>query len=256
MGIPTASPAPKVTFENWPYPRRCAHRGAGKLAPENTLAAFRHGASFGYRLFEFDAKLSADGVAILMHDPTLERTSNGQGRVASKTFGELAQLDAGSWHSPTFAGEGIPSLERVLRWLGANACLANIEIKPCPGKEAETGAAIALEARRLARLFAHPPLLTSFSEVALQFAREAAPELPRGLLCTTLPKDWIARCKALGCVIIEPHFAQLSKEMIEEAHAHQLRVATYTVNDATVAEQLARWGLDVLITDAVDIITP
>jgi glycerophosphoryl diester phosphodiesterase len=256
MGLPKTASASLVSFDNWPYRKRCAHRGAGKLAPENTLAAFRHGAGLGYRMFEFDAKLSADGVVLLMHDPTLERTSNGQGRVAGKTFGELSQLDAGSWHSPAFAGESIPSLERVARWLNANRCLANIEIKPCPGRETETGAAIALEARRLFEGQEIPPLLTSFSESALEAARQAAPELPRGLLVNQLPKDWVARCKRLDCVVIDPHFSQLSREMIALAHAEGLRVATYTVNEVELAERFSGWGLDILITDIVDHIKP
>jgi glycerophosphoryl diester phosphodiesterase len=256
MGLPKSVPPSLVRFEAWPYPKRCAHRGAGKLAPENTLAAFRHGASFGYKMFEFDAKLSGDGVAMLMHDPTLERTTNGVGRVAGKTFGELAQLDAGSWHSAGFAGESIPSLEKIARWMNANQCLANIEIKPCPGREAETGAAIALEARRLFAGQSIPPLLSSFSEIALDAAREAAPELPRGLLVTKLPSDWVARCKRLGCVAIDPHFSELSREVIALAHAEGLRVASYTVNDVELAERLSGWGLDVLITDMVDRIKP
>ncbi len=241
-----------VSFDRWPYLKRCAHRGAGKLAPENTLAALRHGASFGYRFFEFDAKLSGDGVAMLMHDDTLERTSNGAGRVAGKSFGELSQLDAGGWHSPAFAGEGIPSLARIVRWILANGGQANIEIKPCPGREAETGAAIALEARALFAGQGVPPLLTSFSEIALEAARAAASELPRGLLCEELPVDWVARCKALGCLVIDPHYGQLSRQMITQAHAEGLRVATYTVNDPAVAERLMSWGLDILITDLVD----
>ncbi len=256
MGLPKPASTTPVRFDAWPYPKRCAHRGAGKLAPENTLAAFRHGAGFGYKMFEFDAKLSADGVALLMHDPTLERTSNGQGRVAGKNFGELSQLDAGSWHSPAFAGESIPSLERVVRWLNANRCLANIEIKPCPGRDAETGAAIALEARRLFAGQDVPPLLTSFSEAALEAAGQVAPELPRGLLVDQLLGDWVARCKRLGCVAIDLHFSQLSREVIALAHAEGLRVATYTVNDVELAERFRGWGLDVLITDMVDRIKP
>lgn len=256
MGLPKPAPPTPVRFDTWPYPKRCAHRGAGKLAPENTLAAFRHGAGFGYRMFEFDAKLSADGVALLMHDPTLERTSNGRGRVAGKSFGELSQLDAGSWHSPAFAGESIPSLERIARWLNANHCVANIEIKPCPGREAETGAAIALEARHLFAGRDIPPLLTSFSEAALEAARQAASELPRGLLVNQLPGDWVARCKRLSCVAIDSHFSQLSREMIALAHAEGLRVAAYTVNDVELAERFTGWGLDVLITDIVDHIKP
>ncbi len=256
MGLPKPASKSLVSFDAWPYPKRCAHRGAGKLAPENTLAAFRHGASFGYKMFEFDAKLSGDGVALLMHDPTLERTSNGLGRVAGKTFGELSQLDAGSWHSAAYAGETIPSLEAIARWLNANHCLANIEIKPCPGRDAETGAAIALEAQRLFAGQSIPPLLSSFSELALEAARQAVPELPRGLLVNQLSSDWVARCKRLECVAIDPHYSQLSREMIALAHAEGLRVATYTVNDLEMAERLTSWGLDVLITDIVDRIKP
>src|SRR3954454_10260197 len=104
-------------MQAWPYPRWIAHRGAVKLARENTLAAFRLGASHGYRMFECDAKLSADGVPFLMHDSTLERTTNGLavlGQGASVTAGDhpwsaLSQLDAGSWHSRAFAGEPLPT---------------------------------------------------------------------------------------------------------------------------------------------------
>ncbi|HKP65683.1 MAG TPA: glycerophosphodiester phosphodiesterase family protein, partial [Casimicrobiaceae bacterium] len=88
----------------WPYARFCAHRGAGKLAPENTLAAFRLGYEHGYRMAEFDVKLSADGVAFLLHDDTLDRTTNRKGRADALTWRELALVDAGTWHSPTYAG--------------------------------------------------------------------------------------------------------------------------------------------------------
>ena len=115
----------------WSYPSHCAHRGAGKLAPENTLAAIRHGAGLGYRMFEFDVKLSSDGALVLMHDPMVERTTDGRGRVASFTLGELARLDAGGWHSPAYAGEGVPTLARVAHWLRANECnsLSNVHDK-------------------------------------------------------------------------------------------------------------------------------
>ena len=117
----------------WPYPRLVAHRGAGKLAPENTMAAFRLGASFGYRAFEFDVKLWSDGRRFLLHDAALERTTSGQGRADALTLGELAMLDAGSWHGPAFAGEGLPTLTGVLRYMQANRFAVNIEIKPTPG---------------------------------------------------------------------------------------------------------------------------
>ena len=184
----------------WPYPRAIAHRGAGKLAPENTLAAFRHGAPFGYRMFEFDVKLSGDGVAVLLHDATLNRTTNGHGRLDALTLGQIAQLDAGSWHSPAYAGEPVPTLAAIARYLRANGYLANIEIKPVPGAEWRTGAAVALDARTLWADADVPPLLSSFSEEALAAARDAAPELPRALLLDKLPGDWLDRLRALDCV--------------------------------------------------------
>ena len=87
----------------WPYPRWIAHRGAGKLAPENTLAAFRLGAAHGYRAFECDVKLSADEVPFLMHDAALERTTDGSGTAGDQPGSQLSQRDAGSWHGRAFA---------------------------------------------------------------------------------------------------------------------------------------------------------
>lgn len=245
-----------MSFADWPYPAFVAHRGAGRLAPENTLAALRTGRSFGYRMFEIDAKLSGDGVALLMHDATLDRTTDGHGRVDAHPFSVLARLDAGSWHSPAFAGEGIPTLERVARWVLANDAMLNIEIKPSPGRERETGAAVALDAREAWRDAAVPPLLSSFSPEALAAAQQVAPELPRALLLDELPENWLDRCAALGCVAVDAHHSTLARVQIEQAHRASLRVLAYTVNDAARADELFGAGLDVLITDAVDCIAP
>ncbi len=244
------------TLPAWPYPRAIAHRGAGKLAPENTLAAFRHGASFGYRMFEFDVKLSGDGVAVLMHDATLDRTTNGKGRLDALTLGQIAQLDAGSWHSPAYAGEPVPTLAAIARYLRANHFLANIEIKPVPGTEWRTGAAVALDARTLWAGADVPPLLSSFSEEALAAARDAAPELPRALLLDTLPADWLDRLRALDCVALDANHRELTPEIIAQAHAAGFRVCCYTVNDTDRAQLLWGAGLDGLITDWVDRISP
>ncbi|MFZ2329755.1 MAG: glycerophosphodiester phosphodiesterase family protein, partial [Rhodoferax sp.] len=125
-------------MSDWPYPRWVAHRGAGKLAPENTLAAFRLGASYGYRMFECDVKLSADGVPFLMHDATLQRTTNARGKLGAGNsavggdhpWGVLAQLDAGGWHSRAFAGEPLPTLDAIAAFCIHNGHFLNIEIKP------------------------------------------------------------------------------------------------------------------------------
>ncbi|MDT6964414.1 glycerophosphodiester phosphodiesterase [Cupriavidus sp. SZY C1] len=241
---------------HWPYPRHIAHRGAGKLAPENTLAAFRHGASFGYRMFEFDVKLSGDGKAVLMHDATLDRTSSGRGRVDALTLGELAQLDAGSWHGAAFAGEPIPTLAAVARYTQANGFLVNIEIKPVPGAETGTGAAVALDALSLWQGATVPPLLSSFSEAALEAARLAVPGLPRALLLDKLPADWLDRLRRLDCVALDANHRELDARVIADAHAAGFKVLSYTVNDPARAQDLLAWGLDGLITDAVDVIAP
>ncbi|CAG0982165.1 glycerophosphoryl diester phosphodiesterase [Burkholderiales bacterium] len=239
----------------WPYPKRCAHRGAGKLAPENTLAALRLGHLHGYRMAEFDVKLSADGVAFLLHDATLERTTDGRGRADALPWRELARLDAGSWHSAPYAGEPLPTLAAVARWCRANGVAANIEIKPMPGRERETGAAVALDASALWKGSDVPPLLSSFSATALEAALETAPALPRAYLTETLPPDWRERCMALGCVALDAKHTLVKPDTVAAMHSAGLRVVAWTVNDPMRVAELASWGVDTIITDAVDVIT-
>lgn len=240
------------TLPAWPWPRMIAHRGAGKCAPENTLAAFRLGAEFGYRAFEFDVKLSADGVPILLHDDTLERTSSGRGRAADFTHAQLALLDAGGWHSPAYAGEPIPTLAAIACFSRAMSCAVNVEIKPTTGQEEETGRIVADAVATLWAGVAVPPLLSSFSERALAAAREARPELPRALLLDSLPANWLARLRALDCIALDANHRELDANIIKAAHEAGYRVLCYTVNDAARADALFAWGLDSLITDAVD----
>ena len=240
----------------WPYPRLAAHRGAGKEAPENTLAAFRYGHARGYRMIECDVKLSADGVAFLLHDATLERTTDARGRADARTWRELSRLDAGAWHSPAYAGEPLPTLASVAAWCRANGVMLNIEVKPTPGRERETGAAVALDARALWAGADVPPVLSSFSEDALDAARIAAPELPRAYLCETLPVDWRPRLAQLGCVALDLKHTELSEILVQDVRAAGLRVATWTANDPARVAELHRYGVDTVITDAVGVIPP
>ena len=240
----------------WPYPRFAAHRGAGKLAPENTLAALRLGFEHGYRMAEFDVKLSADGVAFLLHDGTLDRTTSGSGRADALTWRELSQLDAGSWHSPAYAGETLPTLAAVAHWSRANAVAVNIEIKSSPGRERETGAAVALDAQSLWAGADVMPLLSSFSEITLEAAREAVPGLPRALLGDQVPDDWRDRVARLGCIAVDLDHRLLTPERVDEFHVAGLRVATWTVNDPARAAELLGWDVDTVITDAIGVIPP
>ena len=242
--------------DDWPYPRWVAHRGAGKLAPENTLAAFRLGAHYGYRMFECDVKLSADEVPFLLHDATVDRTTNGQGIAGQLSWAELSRLDAGSWHSRAYAGEPIASLEAVARYCMGNGFALNIEIKPTPGAESLTGALVADAAAQLwanAPAGAMAPLLTSFSPDALEAVQSAQPQLPRGLLLEQLWTGWLETALRLGCVAVVCNQALWDESSVRQARSAGLRMSSYTVNDEWAAERLLALGTDAIITDRVDL---
>ena len=248
----------------WPYPRWIAHRGAGRLAPENTLAAFRTGARHGYRMFECDAKLSADGVPFLLHDASLQRTTNARevfGPAAGETAGDhpwsdLARLDAGSWHSRTHAGEPLPTLENISRFCLANGYLLNIEIKPTPGLERRTGEVVARHADRLWNDAPVPPLLTSFRPEALEGAMATSPRLPRGLLLDTLWTGWLETALSLDCVAVVCNHALWDSASVTQARSAGFRCLSYTVNDEWAAQRLLALGTDGIITDRVDLFSP
>lgn len=251
-------------MENWPYPRWIAHRGAGKLAPENTLAAFRLGAQYGYRMFECDAKLAKDGTPFLMHDSALDRTTNAEqvfGPAPSNIGGdhpwnELAKLDAGGWHSRTYAGEPLPTLENVSRFCIANGYMLNIEIKPTPGTERATGQVVARHAARLWNDAPVPPLLTSFKPDALEGALETEPGLPRSLLLDTLWTGWFEKAMALECVAIVCDYALWEATTVARVHGAGMKCLSYTVNDEWAAQRLVALGTDGIITDRVDLFAP
>jgi glycerophosphoryl diester phosphodiesterase len=240
----------------WPYPRWIAHRGAGKLAPENTLAAFRLGAAHGYRAFECDVKLSADGVPFLLHDATLERTAATTGTAGDRTWSELSQLDAGGWHSRQFAGEPPPSLQAIAGFVLRNHFQLNLEIKPTPGAETLTGRVVAQHAARLWSGAAVPPLLSSFRPEALAAAAAAAPTLPRALLLDTLWPGWEQVAASLGCRAIVTHHRLMDAGLLAQARQAGWRALVYTVNEPDDAQRLLALGIDGLITDAVDRFSP
>ncbi|MDA7416707.1 glycerophosphodiester phosphodiesterase [Xenophilus arseniciresistens] len=245
-----------MAVKPWPYPRWIAHRGAGRLAPENTLPAFRLGAEHGYRMFECDAKLSSDGVVFLMHDATLERTTSGRGVGGAQPWQALSQLDAGAWHSRRWAGEPLPTLAALARWCLANGHLLNIEIKPTPGTEHETGAAVAREAAQLWADASVPPLLSSFKPEALAAARSAAPQLPRALLLDSLREGWLEEALRLDCVAIVCNHALWDAATVARARQAGLRQLSYTVNDDWAAQRLIALETDGIITDRVDLFSP
>lgn len=243
-----------MTSQPWTYPLWIAHRGGGAAAPENTLAALRTGAAAGFRMVEFDVMLSRDGVPLLIHDETLERTTDGTGPVSARDCADLLTLDAGRWHGPAFSGERIPTLAQAIDGLLSLQLTANIEIKPATGFERRTGEAAArlIAARWPADL--RPPLISSFSMEALVAAREVAPHLPRGLLFERVPDDWAAQMKAHGAVSIHCDESLLTPARLAELRAAGVPVLCYTVNDAQRAAELIAAGVAGLFTDRLDLI--
>ena len=240
----------------WPYPRIIAHRGGGLLAPENTLAAIRLARNLGFAGVEFDVKLTGDGIPVLMHDDALERTTDGAGPVAETSYQEIAKLDAGSWFGNEFGGEPVPSFAAASALCREAGVWANIEIKASPGQERETGEAVA----RMAKLLwngSHPlPLLSSFSALALEAAAVESPDLPRALLVVEASPNWLAQLDRLQCVALHVSHRHLDAALVKAVHNSGRGVLAYTVNDSETALDLLEWGVDALVTDQLDAITP
>jgi glycerophosphoryl diester phosphodiesterase len=240
----------------WPYPRILAHRGGGKLAPENTLAGLRKAKELGFGGVEFDVMLTRDATPILMHDQTLDRTTSGQGAIAHTAFAAMRALDAGAWFSQQYAGEPIPSFDMAGKFCLESGLWANVEIKPATGFEAETGKAAARAAMELWRGAPLQPLLSSFQLVALAAAREAAPELARGALTRSIPHDWERWMQKLGCVSLHCDYRMLLPQQVRPVRAAGYWILCYTVNDPAIARVLFDWGVDAIVTDRLDLIAP
>lgn len=248
----------------WPYPRILAHRGGGTLAPENTIAAIDVGRRYGLHGIEVDAMLARDQVPVLIHDPTLERTTSGRGDVSAHDAVELARLDAGAWHSAAFVGVPVPTLADAIGHCRAHDVWMNIEIKPAPGYAHLTGTVVA---RTVAALYADltgeaggsavqvvpaVPLLSSFERDALVAARAAAPALPRGYLFERVPPNWQEELLALGCVALHTDHRHLTQALARTVKDAGYWLFCYTVDEPPRAQELFDWGVDAFCTDRVD----
>jgi glycerophosphoryl diester phosphodiesterase len=198
-------------------------------------------------------KLSLDDRALLMHDTTLERTTNGSGRAADLPFDELRMLDAGGWHSEAFRGEKVPSFAEAAQALLAKGTLADIEIKPTPGFDWRTGTRVALEAQQLWRGAPARPIFTSFSFEALMAAKEAAPEIARGwLIAQFTDADW-RRLEELEAVSLNTDYRRFSPQQAERVKTAGYRVMLYTINDVDTAARFLDAGVDAIFTDNLQV---
>ena len=229
-----------------------AHRGASRSAPENTLAAFRLAPHLGADGIELDVQLSKDGEVVVIHDSTVDKTTDGHGRVEDLTLAELESLDAGSWYAAEFAGERIPTLARVLQELGPRLVF-NIELKPAT----LFGDRLAAEVIRLVEdaALVERVIISSFNPLALWRVRRLSPHISTGLLYAPdsplhLRRRWLqplARPAAL-----HPRWDTLDGPGVAAAHRRGLAVRPWTCDDPDGLRRLIGWGVDAIITNVPD----
>jgi len=223
-----------------------AHRGDSAHRPENTLASFASAIEVGAHLIEFDVQLSRDGHVIVLHDPRVDRTTDGTGAAAELTLAELRALSAGyaERFGSTYKGERIPTLAETLAFLQGRARLM-IEIKPeAVSADAEGGVeALTVAAVRKAGMEKDVAFI-SFSRTALQRCHAQAPEIVRGLLFHEgLPGVIVAGAGEVGSEIVMPHKSLLSPELRDLAREAGIKVATWVVDDPQELMALAPYGL-------------
>ncbi len=224
----------------------CAHRGDTKNAPENTIPAFESAVKLGAQQIEFDVQLSKDGQLVIMHDPTVDRTTNGTGAVSDLTFEELRALDAGSWFGPAFAGTQIPTLRETLEAIPTKV-LCNVHLKNSPGVAANT-AKVIVEVGRLDQCF-----LACSTEEADE-AKAVAPDIK---ICNMSRQG--GDRTAYADLTLERHceFIQLHKnngtkglrEAVDRLHAGGVTVNFFGAQDEPTIRALAEGGVDYILTD-------
>jgi glycerophosphoryl diester phosphodiesterase len=223
-----------------------AHRGASGRAPENTHAAFAAALALGAEAIELDCQLSSDGELVVIHDETLERTTDGEGPVGDRSAAELAELDAGAWFDPSYRGERIPRLADVLAQLQGRVTL-NVEIKSARdlGRIEPKLAALVAAANA-----AEWVVFSSFHPDAVRNLRFAAPWARLGVLCNEDPRQrGLALALELAAEMVIPGRRWVDARVVEEAHVHGLDVWVWTVNEPGEMRRLVALGVDAIFSD-------
>lgn len=232
-----------------PRPVIFAHRGASALAPENTLAAFKLALAEGTDAIEVDVKLSADEELVVIHDPTVDRTTNGHGRVSRMKLRDLRSLDAGSSFSEKFGGEKIPMLAEVLEMVGRNK-LVNIELTnyATPNDPLVEKVCHLIKKHAVEKSI----FLSSFLAPNLSKAARLVPVVPRGLLALPGWKGAWARSFGLSFgayAALHPYFTDVTPRQVQRVHRLKRRIHVWTVNDPEALTRLHGWGVDGIFTD-------
>ncbi len=226
-----------------------AHRGASAEAPENTLAAFEAAARVGADGVELDVTICGSGDIVVIHDDTIDRTTNGSGRVRDMSLETLRLFDAGRWFDTHYEGQVIPTLADVLDLVG-ESMLVNIEIKSTGLKDEGLEDGVINLVRR--RQIVDRVLVSSFSPISLWRVRRRAPELRRALL--TAPNMPLLLATGWPAAFVQPHalhphYSQVDESYVQRAHNCGRQVNAWTVDDPDEMRRLYRMGVDGIITN-------
>jgi glycerophosphoryl diester phosphodiesterase len=229
-----------------------AHRGACRVAPENTLPAFEAAITLGADGVELDVQYSSDGRLVIFHNPMLDDTTNGAGRLTSHTFEELRALDAGGFFAPEFAGTQIPTLDEVLDLLRGKL-IVNIEIKALDAATSGIGVDVVKAVRE--RNMQDQVVISSFNPMALRKAKRAGREIECALLIAPDLPGWtrsgVVR-KYSGATALHPEAVMVDAPYADWARESKLPLRVWTVNEEDEMRRLAGVGVDTIITDAPD----
>jgi len=228
-----------------------AHRGGAAYAPENTLAAIKNAVKIGADYAEIDVHLSKDGEIVVIHDDELERTTNGKGQVKDKTLKELKRLDAGSWFSPKFKGERIPTLEEVLDTAKGKIGIV-IEIKNGPNFYEGIEEKVVKLVRK--KDMVDDVIVISFDHSCLKKVHKLDPGIKTGALYYANILDMKNLSKTTGAKYMCPGWHLVTADSIKEAHKNGLKVNIWTVNDAATMRKFIKMGVDCISTDKPDIL--
>jgi glycerophosphoryl diester phosphodiesterase len=245
-----------VTGSGAARPIRFAHRGGGARAPENTLAALAESIRQGVDVLEFDIRASSDGVPVLMHDETVDRTTDGRGPVASMPLSELERLDAGSWFDPRFRGERIPRLEEVLA-LADGRCGVNIEFKigkgrsplgplpsPIPAHLDPRPLVVAVLSTLSRVRFQETLILSSFEPHILALLRSLRPEAHLGVIAKRSTRGVSSLHRRIGIQSVHMHARLAEPRRLRAAHDLGLAVFVWPVTEAEQLRRLSAIGAD------------
>jgi glycerophosphoryl diester phosphodiesterase len=224
------------------------HRGAPGHAPENTIASFRRAVELGAAFIETDLRLSRDARFVAMHDPTVDRTTDGKGLVRELTLAELRELDAGSWYGPQFAGECIPSIEEVLNFAREADIVVYLEMKV----EETWGMHHALVSALRAAKESARTMIISFDAIFLENVRKLDTTLLTGFLYEQPMPDAIEKAQRIGVRQILPRADLATPELVAAAHAADLQVATWTVDDPKRMRELISADVNGIMTNYPD----